>query len=335
MLLFTKSRFFIPAILMAVLFCPTISVHAQVSSAINQNDITVKVNPQIPGPNEDTTITLSSFIINLDKSDVQWIVDGKSVRSGTGDKSFMVTTGGVGSTITVVAIIKTPNTPTITKQVILRPAEIDILWEAIDSYVPPFYRGKTMPASESRIKVAAIPNMKNATGGALKSTDLVYTWKRNFSTIQANSGFAKNSFTFTNSYLNPKEDISVIVSGVSNNTTADASITITPVAPKILFYEQSPLYGTRYQTALTQAFTMNTNETGLVAEPYYFSSKNISNPDLTYAWTVNNSKVTSPYPKNILPVQKGTTGGSAKVNLSIESMSKLFQTASRTLYVNL
>jgi len=49
------------------------------------------------------------------------------------------------------------STHRIDKEIVIEPAQLDILWESTDSYVPPFYEGKALPSIESTIKVVALP----------------------------------------------------------------------------------------------------------------------------------------------------------------------------------
>ena len=318
----------------SLLFAMPFYVFAQ--SAIKDTDVTVKISPQIPGPNEQVTITLQTYAFDLNKSQVSWTVNGKLTSSSNiGSKSLSVNTGAVGSTTAVIATIRGSGFEDIVKNIIIRPAEIDLLWEVKDSYVPPFYKGKALPSSESTIKIVAFPNIKTPNGTKLKSSDFVFNWKRGFNSVQASSGYGKDSFEFKHNYLNKQEDVSLVVSGVTLPTGASSQITLTPMNPKILFYVLNPLYEVAYQKELGLVFTMNSVETAIVAEPYFFSPKNILYSDVVFKWNVNGASVAGQSPKNILPVRKGGTGGSSKVNITIESITKLFQSATKTLFVNL
>lgn len=323
-------------ILNIVLVVLVIPFNADAQSAVIESDVTVKLSPSIPGPNEQVTITLQTYAFDLNKSTISWTVNGKLTPSvQTGGKSIKITTGNIGTTTNVSVSIKGDGFETITKNILIRPAEIDLLWETKDSYVPPFYRGKALPSSESTIRFTAIPNIKSANGNKLKSTDFVFNWKRNFNSDQSASGYGKDYFEIKHNYLNKEEVVGLVISGVSIPTGASAQETIIPGLPKILFYEQSPLYGTLYQKELGQLFTMNTDETTLIAEPYFFSPKNVIYSDVQFKWSVNGATVTNQSPKNALPVRKGGTGGSSKITLTAESISKLFQSATKTLFVNL
>ncbi|MBP6856731.1 MAG: hypothetical protein KBC42_03290 [Candidatus Pacebacteria bacterium] len=312
------------------------SFFAYAQSVISQNDVTVKLSPSIPGPNESVTITLQTFAFDLNKANVSWTINGKLTPSTEfGGKSIKFTTGNVGTTTSVVAEIKGDSFDTITKNILIRPAEIDLLWEVTDSYTPPFYKGKALPSSESTIRIVAFPNIKTPNGTKLKSSDFVFNWKRNFNSVQASSGYGKDVFEVKHNYLNKDETVSLVVSGISLPTGADAQLTLVPGNPKILFYEQNPLYGTLYQKELGQVFSMNTDETAIVAEPYFFSPKNVLYSDVAFKWNINGASVANQSPKNALLVRKGGTGGSTKINITIESVTKLFQSATKTLFVNL
>lgn len=312
------------------------SVFAQTLSAITETDVVVSLSPKIPGPNEQVTITLQSYAVDLNKANISWTVNGKLTPSSeVGGKSIKVTTGNIGSTLSVVATVQGNGFEQITKNILIRPAEIDLIWEVKDSYVPPFYKGKALPSSESTIKIVAMPNIKTPSGAKLKSNDFVFNWKRNFDSVQSSSGYGKDSFEFKHSYFNKVENISLIISGVTLPTGADAQLSLTPGSPKILFYEQSPLYGTQYQKELGQLFTMNTDETSLVAEPYFFSPKNVVYSDVQFKWNVNGASISNQSPKNVLLVRKGGTGGSSKITITAESVTRLFQSATKTLFVNL
>ncbi len=305
-------------------------------SAIKETDVTLKLSPSIPGPNEEVTITLQTYAFDLNKANISWTVNGKLTPSTeTGGKSIKINTGAVGTTTQIGISIQGNGFDEIVKNVTIRPAEIDLLWEVSDSYTPPFYKGKALPSSESTIKVVAFPNIKTSSGSKLKSTDFVFNWKRNFNSDQAHSGYGKDMFEIKHNYLNKEEVISLVVSGVNIPTGAESEVTLAPGNPKILFYEQSPLYGVQYQKELGQVFTMSGNETALVVEPYFFSPKKVLYSDVIFKWNINGASIPNQAPKNILPVQKGGTGGSSKITITVESVSRLFQSATKTLFVNL
>ena len=44
-----------------------------------------------------------------------------------------------------------------------------LLWQANDSYVPPFYKGKALPGADTKIKIVAMPEIRS--GSLLDTLD--------------------------------------------------------------------------------------------------------------------------------------------------------------------
>jgi hypothetical protein len=168
----------------------------QAQYEIAEEDITILSDPEVPPPLQNVTLTLSSYATDINSAFVIWKVAGKTELSGTGAKKFQVTTGETGSTTVIDVTIRPVTGEIIQKQYVIRPADIDILWEGADSYVPPFYKGRALPTSEGLIKVLAIPQVKD---GALQTdvNNFVFKWKRDDKVIQSGSGYGKNSLIHT------------------------------------------------------------------------------------------------------------------------------------------
>jgi hypothetical protein len=309
------------------------TVHAQF---IGNNDVTVTITPANPGPLEDTAISLSSLTTDLNVADIQWTTGGHTVLSGTGKATYAFKTGLVGTTTTITATISIPGVPAITKTISIAPGEADILWEATDSYVPPFYKGKALLSSEGMIKIVAIPNIKNAGGAALKPGDFTYNWSHNYNNDQAASGYGKNYYSFRNSYLNDQEQVTVDLASISGNYRATKNISLVPTAPNVLVYQNDPSIGIKYQRAIKgdSYFSVGPSGVSLIAEPYYFSPKNAVSSDLQYTWTVNGGDIPTPAIKNIFSI-KPAQNGIAELGVAVSNVKKIFQTASRTLLLNL
>ena len=308
--------------------------HAQIQ--VTSGDISVGIQPEIPGAFQNVTLTLGSFLVNLDKANIIWVVDEKTKLSGIGKKEFSLRVGGIGSKTTINVLIIIDPTNKISKKIIIQPGEIDLLWEVPNSYAPPFYKGKILPTAEAIVKVVAISSIKTNSGKLLTSSDLVYKWERNDEPQQSASGYRKNFFTFRKSFLNDGENISVTISSLDNRSQARGRITVNTYAPKIIFYEDHPLEGINYNRALNQGFRMRGKRATIVAEPYFFSPKFIKSPDLVYRWTINNKPIETPEEKNVLFLRLGEEGtGVATVSLAIESISRLFQSAESRMDITL
>jgi hypothetical protein len=315
--------------IIGILFCfqlLPLTIHAQSAG----DSIAIDVLPPLPAPGETTTIVLSSFAVNLDGAKITWNINGAVKLSAFGAKKYSFSAGKVGVSTRVTITILLPTGESVQKVVTVKPAEADLLWESADAYVPPFYKGRALPASESLIKIVAIPNIKN------QNASLIYNWKKNYQVMQSDSGYGKNSFLFKASYLNKNEKVQVTISSPDGSYAATKELTITPYSPQIIFYKKNPLEGIAYNRALVGTFVMNEPETTLVAEPYYFSPKNKESSQLSYVWKLNGNTITIDKKKSELIVRKGTaTEGIAKIDLAIESIPKLFQLSKTTLMINL
>src|ERR1035437_2911990 len=97
-----KFKFLLP-FLIAVFIIFGVILPSQVNAS-SPDDISVTTAPENPIPGQNTIITLSSYVDNLDSVSISWSVDGKKVSSGVGDKSFSLNApSALGKKTTVVA----------------------------------------------------------------------------------------------------------------------------------------------------------------------------------------------------------------------------------------
>lgn len=316
-------------ILMLIISTPFLT-HAELS--INQNDVNIEINPQNPAPGKDVSITVYSYSTNLNKAKIEWKDNGGNVLlSGTGETTYTLRAGGPNSDINIqVHITSYGDSTAIVKQIFIHPTDIDILWQSIDGYVPPFYKGKALPTSESVIRAVAMPNA----GAVANNNNIVYSWKLEHNTMTKFSGYGKDSFTFQNSYLRNMEHINVSASSVSGSYNAENNITIPIQKSKILFYLKNPDGTTNYSNALTNDSTISGEESTFVAEPYFFPLASALG-SIKYNWKINGSSIDTPRNPFNLTIKPASTGGYATISLSIENISKLFQSVSSTLKLNL
>jgi len=303
--------------------------------AVSESSISVNLTPENPSPNENTTITLSSYTSNLDSVLISWFVNGLPVqggKSGIGKKSFSLNAPATGSVTTVRALISLPGGE-IEKKITIKPSVMVLLSQAIDSYVPPFYRGKALPTADSEIKVVAMPEIKNA-GGTVNPKNLVYTWKRNYNNEVEGSGYGQNFFVYINDYLEDSDNIGVTASTVDQQYSSQASLDIRATQPRISFYKNDGQLGTLWEEALGDGHRIQGDEI-VVAEPYFISPKEIQNPVLVWNWFINDNMVQTPiYRKNFMPLRAETgTSGESKLRLEIENNEQLLGTASKEISI--
>jgi hypothetical protein len=305
-----------------------------ISFAQVNDQISVTTDPTNPGANQSVTVTLTSYSLDLQSSEIDWSLDGRKIKGGIGNDSFVFTTKSVGSPSTISVTVIPNGVPQITKTITINPMAVDILWQATDSIVPPFYKGKAMPTAESQVKFVAIPQVQTTSGSLLSSSSLIYNWKENYTSDQSNSGYGKDFFITAMDYLNPKKSVGVSISTRDGGTATDGTMEISPVAPEVLWYAASPLYGPLFSTALNETYTVTGNETSLIAMPFFFSPADPTSKVLSYAWQINGTAVDTPtIPNSLFLHRDSNSTGSATIDLSISNTTKLFQEV--TTHLNL
>ncbi len=284
------------------------------------DDVTVSISPENPGPFELVTVTVTSFSFDLNRAAITWLHGATVLKSGVGEKSFSFRTDKVGTSSTIKIKIVPNGGATIDKTVTVTPSELDILWEATDSYVPPFYKGKALPGRESRIKVVAMSPTAN-------SKSYAFAWQNSYDPVSATG----NAYTFNGSKLKKQEVIGVTATSLNAQASASNSITINKVPAEIVFYQKSPIRGVLYENALQGTITLPGDEMTIVAEPYFVTNIDPQASSLDYQWFINTQKVVTPFPKNELLVSRGENEGEASIGLTIVNTSILFETVKAAL----
>lgn len=254
--------------------------------SINANDIETLITPEFPGAFQNVSIRLDSNTVDLNRYFIDWLVDGVSVQSDIGSRTLNTTSGDYGATRKIGISINL-GTTTVRKDIFISPQDATVLWEAIDSYVPPFYRGKKLASQESLIKISAIPNFR--TNNSLSLDDAVFLWSRNGNKLLNTGGYGKNSIVIQHNRLRKSELITAEISNTSGGSSAKKTLTIPITDPEIHWYTKN-LSNYRRLNSVDNGLRVKTGDTKLVAEPYFFSYK--QNPsELTTSWLMNSQQI--------------------------------------------
>ena len=317
-------------LVLIVIIMPFISF-GEIGGVLTDGDVTVSTIPKNPQPYQNVTIELNSYATDLNKANIQWKDKTGVLLSGYGEKKYSFTTQGP-NTISVIDVYIEPSDSIVVlnKRITIVPSEVDILWESVDGYIPPFYKGKSFIATSGIIKAVAIPNTISGSKG-----DITYSWKRDGSAVLGTSGYNKNSYTFQNSEFNPTEKIEVSASSVAGNYNATKTIEIPTIKPKIIFYKKSPTDGILYNQALLNDYFLKDDEITIKAVPYFFSTKGYLDSELSYSWKINNENIATPSKKTEITVRPSSRGGTATISLILENLYLLFQKTGNEIKVNL
>ncbi len=311
-----------------------LAISTPLYAQVRNTDIVLTINPTHPAPNEKAVATLSSYAIDLNKTYISWQINARDVANGVGKKEISFTAGDVGSQTSITANIETPDGQNLLKTISILSSNIDLLWEATDAYVPPFYKGKALGPKEGAFKVVVIPSVV-VKGEAVSPKNLSYTWKRNGNGQINASGWGKNYLSFKNSFLDDENEVEVKVTDIYEKEVGKESIIIPTQKPKIVFYEKNLKSNVESFRSLGDNIKIKADGLVLRAIPYFFSTKVDNFDDLLFRWFSEGKEVTTTYPKNEINV-KGAEGksGSGIIKLTVENENTLFQSAERRISVD-
>lgn len=321
----------LPFLTKAQVMDPSISLPGAIPDI--QEQVSYTVTPEIPQPNQEVTITAEAYGTDLNRAQITWYINGKSILSGIGEKKLTFTVGSLGSSNVVEVRIKPiKNGPEITKSWSFTPAQVDVLWEA-HTYTPPFYKGKALYTTEADVTFVAIPNIV-IEGKSVAGNNAVYKWKEDYTAYADKSGYAKNTYNFTGSILGGDTNVSVEAYSQSNpEAKGRGSTDIENENPLALYYEDHPLYGIFFNQALTDTVYTNKTQLKVALFPYFFSTKG-KNSDVSYEWILNNTNLDVPATENTMLFSlSGTTLGEADIETKITSPNKIIQQANNTLAI--
>ncbi len=324
------ARFLLLLIILAPL--ATIAQSGDILSQIERS-LVVTVSPDSPKPSEQVTLHFGNTVFfNVENSYIVWSLDGKRELEGVGETEFTFTTGALGSLSLVDVSISPEGLSPIRRQLLIIPSGVDIIFEA-ETYTPPFYKGKAGFTEEAGLVLAAIPHVYDENGRKLPPASLTYKWSRNGNIVGISSGEGKSSLRFKGSYLAGTENIKVEVTSAGNTVKATASLVLKPENPKVLVYENNPLYGIIYNRAISDQFRLLETEVSLTAIPYFFS-KQPESGNIIMEWLVNGSPFAGESGDTITLRNEAGTSGKSSVEISVNNLKERFQQAEENLLIN-
>ncbi len=311
---------------------PTEADIPELPDEFKQVPIIVTLKPEFPTAFQDVVASVDSYSADMDRSQITWSINGKTVKKGTGVKTFNFKAGKNGSYTTLgVSILF--NGVTSKKSVSITPATVDLVWQS-DSYVPPFYKGKALFSHQSNVKVVAIPNIFTKDGVLIPASKLIYRWKLDREFVAAVSGVGKNIVVFNEAIPVDEKAISVEVSTADSSVSTFGQIFVHSVGTNPVLYQDAPLTGISYERALPSSLSLADSEMKLVVEPYFFSVKSRDSSNLYYSWSLNGNTVPEVSRSSIVFKVPEAEKGTAQVNVELKQPNKVFQTNAGSLLIN-
>lgn len=262
--------------------------------------VIIDVSHQYPEPNQIVKVSAKSFSTDLKKQQIMWLLNGVKFQEGLGLTHTEVKMGPSGSKSEIKIVVTKQDLGRIQSTVTLIPYDLSIYAEA-ETYVPPFYRGKALASNQTNYKFTAITDFKDVNGNKMQPRDLVYRWKINNKNDPENSGPGKNTYYYKNNLVSRPVNIILEVTPINSNNTAKINRTFDFVEPAIVFYEDSPVFGTILDRAMLGNLNMLSKELNIISVPYSFDKKSIK--DLKHEWSINN-KLDKSLNKNTITLRR-------------------------------
>jgi len=204
------------------------------------------------------------------------------------------------------------------------PLPIDLLIDS-DSYVPPFYRGRALPAIGTSIRLVAFAHPPKISGVAQSSDNLIYTWKQDDRVVGNVSGQGRSSVILPSPMLYGTSNIEVDVESPDHILVGSAMISIPATEPVVVLYEDNPLIGITYNHALAPQTVISETETTFAAIPFFAVARSANDSRLEYAWTLNNNVIpASASNPSELTVNSAHSNGLATIGLSVKHATNFF-----------
>lgn len=311
------KKFFTLIVLSLFIFLP-LYTNAQEASI----DVAIDTNPINPQPGENVLLTATSFGTDLSQSNIIWKYNGKIVARGVGKDKITVVAPNAGTTGVVSVSVNGSSLAIGSATIYLRPGSVDLLWEAIDSYTPPFYKGKALLPPGGAVRVTAIPS-----ASAPKS--LSYAWSRNGSAMQNSSGFNKSSIIFQEDSLNDREAIKVEIHSGSFNGSATS--TINTVDPGLLVYQNNEGF-INYAKGHDKSISVNGPGVILHFDPFYFSVPKSIGGDLKFDTYLNGEKI-NPIKQNEIGLSKPDFSTQSNIRVKVLTIIYSLQNIDKTFNI--
>jgi len=203
--------------------------------------------------------------------------------------------------------------------------EVDLLWQG-ETYVSPFYKGRTLWSGQSRIIFLAIPH------GLGNPANLDYKWTKNGTVLGNINGVGKNTLSFTDSILSKPQTIKIDILSKQKAVLASASVTVSPISPVLAIYENNPLYGFMFHKETGGVHELEGQEATFTAFPLFFSVFDRTDNRVGYEWLTNiggeaetSNSATYRAPED--------TAGTSKVSVSASHKDKIVQSAGKSFLI--
>lgn len=201
---------------------------------------------------------------------------------------------------------------------------VDILFQG-DTYTAPFYQGRALWSKQSIITLSAIPQ------GLGAPASLYYLWSKNGTVLGNISGVGKSNMSYKDTLFSKPTIFKVEILNNNDELLAENQISLTPVTPVVLVYENNPLYGFMFHREVASAQSLGEGEATFAGFPFFFSAQSRSASNLTYKWSTNTGISDTRNSVTYRAPDEG--GGTARVTLSLSNTDTIAQAINKSFLI--
>lgn len=297
------------------LLCPLRAQEAQ-----QLVDLSIQTSPITIQAERPVTLRVISYGIDLAQATIVWTYGGKTIVSGKGQTTATVVAPRSGSSAFASVSVSAPGLAPLSASILLNPGSIDLLWEGADAIVPPFYKGRALPAPGGLIRFVAIP--ANGAG-----TQASYEWRRNNNALPEASGLGKTSLTIQNTLFETQETIDV--RGESPTFQGSATVTAPLQNPFAVIYKNKNGF-VDYAKGSVGTVSITGEDAILRFEPFFFSVNNGLENDLVFSFSSGEETFFGEGRENELRLTRPDSG-IGELDFSITTNQYSVQNISRTI----
>lgn len=283
-------------------------------------DLSIRQYPENPKEGEEVKLTLSSDKYDLNRSKIIWYINGEEADNGIGRKTLAFKTSPTGSAQVILVKVSQEGYDDAEIQTVVEANTDFLLYEGYGSYVPSFYKGRSLPAKEGTANVAYLSFANGEITGFNTENGNNYTWKIN--------GEEKKDISGTNKMINKiiskitDEVLSILVIREDfGGNVKNTELTIPLQKTEVVVYKTDELKQSRVPIENIEIG----KKLYLLVEPFFFSVASKKDKNLVYTWKVNDIKNDIPNPWGA--VFTGKERDSVRINLDIINSKKLTEEA--------
>ena len=279
------------------------------------SDLSLTMTPTHPEPGDTVHLVAKSSSLDLSSSSITWSANGHILKSAANMTEIDIPAGTLGTETDITLSATSPDGGAGSAQATIIPTQMDLLYDA-NSYVPPFYEGRTLPSAGTTLNLQAIAHFKRSNGTSVAPSDITYTWRKNGVVLGSMSGRGKSAITVPSPGLFETTTFSVDAVSSDQTLAGSASAVIASVEPLLILYQDHPLFGITYYNALGTQTGIADTEMSFAATPYFAQAVSANDPRLVYDWKVNNTAITAD-PKNPseITINADNSDGNAAISL--------------------